>query len=84
MIVDAQTAEANLARLLELACAGEEVVIARGSEPVVKLVPVGRSARPKRVFGSMAGKFLVRTRSSTRYMLVRWTPADRGILGLDA
>lgn len=58
MIVNVHAAKTNLSRLIERACAGEEVVIARNSEPVVKLVPVGRTP-PKRVFGSMAGKFSV-------------------------
>lgn len=58
MIVNVHAAKTNLSRLIEHACAGEEVVIARNSEPVVKLVPVGRT-QPKRVFGSMAGKFSV-------------------------
>jgi antitoxin (DNA-binding transcriptional repressor) of toxin-antitoxin stability system len=37
-------AKANLSRLIEAALAGEEVIIARGDKPVVKLVaiPQGR------------------------------------------
>jgi prevent-host-death family protein len=31
-------AKTNLSKLIEQACAGEEVIIARGSEPVVRLV----------------------------------------------
>lgn len=58
MIVNVHAAKTNLSRLIEQACAGEEVVIARNSEPVVKLVPVGRS-NPQRVFGSMKGRFTV-------------------------
>ena len=56
MIVNIHAAKTNLSRLIEQACAGEEVVIARNSEPVVRLVPIGRM-QPKRVFGSMKGKF---------------------------
>jgi prevent-host-death family protein len=56
MIVNIHAAKTNLSRLIERACAGEEVVIARDSQPVVRLVPVGR-AQPKRVFGSMKGRF---------------------------
>lgn len=35
-------AKTNLSKLIEAALAGEEVVIARGSVPAVKLVPVAR------------------------------------------
>lgn len=48
-------AKTNLSRLIERACAGEDVVISRGDTPVVRLVPV-RVARPKRRFGAMKGK----------------------------
>ncbi|MBV9509988.1 MAG: type II toxin-antitoxin system prevent-host-death family antitoxin [Caulobacteraceae bacterium] len=37
-------AKTNLSKLIEAALAGEEVVIARGSTPVVRLVPVARGA----------------------------------------
>ncbi|PYX03115.1 MAG: hypothetical protein DMG86_04695 [Acidobacteria bacterium] len=33
-------AKTQLSRLIEKACRGEEIVIARGSEPVVRLVPI--------------------------------------------
>jgi prevent-host-death family protein len=33
-------AKTQLSRLIEKACRGEEIVIARGKRPVVKLVPV--------------------------------------------
>ena len=35
-------AKTQLSRLIEAALAGEEVVIARGKEPVVQLIPVKR------------------------------------------
>jgi prevent-host-death family protein len=47
-------AKANLSKLIEKACAGEEVVISRGKEPIVRLVPI-RKARPKRKFGALRG-----------------------------
>ena len=47
----------DLSRLIEQACAGEEVIIPRNGHPAVRLVPVGH-ARP-RVFGSMKGRFTV-------------------------
>ncbi|HEY3972460.1 MAG TPA: type II toxin-antitoxin system prevent-host-death family antitoxin [Candidatus Sulfotelmatobacter sp.] len=33
-------AKTNLSRLIEKACQGEEIVIARGSKPVVRLVAI--------------------------------------------
>jgi len=48
-------AKAELSRLIARACAGEEVVIARGKQPLVRLVPVDRPA-PLRKFGAMKGK----------------------------
>jgi antitoxin (DNA-binding transcriptional repressor) of toxin-antitoxin stability system len=48
-------AKTNLSRLIERACAGEEVVIARGKTPVVKLVRTGSMA-PRRRFGAMRGR----------------------------
>jgi prevent-host-death family protein len=48
-------AKTNLSRLLEKASAGEEVVIARGKEPVAKLLAIG-AALKKRVPGRLAGK----------------------------
>lgn len=56
MIVDIHAARTNLSRLIEQACAGEEVVIARDSEPVVRLVPVERQ-QPRRKFGAMMGRY---------------------------
>ena len=47
-------AKTNLSRLIERACAGEEVVIARGKMPVVRLLPV-KAAPPGRRFGAMRG-----------------------------
>ena len=33
-------AKTNLSKLIEKACNGEQVIIARGKKPVVKLVPI--------------------------------------------
>ena len=49
-------AKTNLSRLIQKACAGEEVIIARGKKPVVKLVPIGQS-KHKRVPGRFEGQF---------------------------
>ncbi|HTA24411.1 MAG TPA: type II toxin-antitoxin system prevent-host-death family antitoxin [Terriglobales bacterium] len=51
-------AKTNLSRLIKKACQGEEVVIARGSEPVVRLVPI-TGARGDRKPGALKGKLKV-------------------------
>jgi prevent-host-death family protein len=56
--INIHAAKTNLSRLIERACAGEEIVIARGNVPVVRLVPVTPTA-PKRQFGAMRGKATV-------------------------
>ena len=48
-------AKSQLSKLIEQALRGEEVVIARGKEPVARLVPYARQ-EPKRGFGSLKGK----------------------------
>ncbi len=58
MIVTIHAAKTNLSRLIEQACAGEDVVIARGSEPVVKLVPVSKEESIRK-FGALKGKLTV-------------------------
>lgn len=53
--VTVHAAKTHLSKLIERACAGEDVVIARGHTPVVRLVPV-RKAKPHRRFGAMRGR----------------------------
>ena len=53
MQVTIHAAKTNLSKLIEAALAGEEVVIAKGSKPVVKLVAI--AARPF-TFGVLAGQ----------------------------
>ena len=48
-------AKTQLSRLIERACAGEEVVISRGDTPVVRLVAIA-AGRPQRKFGAMKGR----------------------------
>ena len=55
--ISIHTAKTHLSRLIARAEAGEEIIIARGRKPVVKLVPI--APKPKRVFGSMKGQFTV-------------------------
>jgi prevent-host-death family protein len=52
--VTIHAAKTNLSRLIEQALRGEEVVIARGDKPVVRLVPVD-PPQPKRVAGTLKG-----------------------------
>jgi len=51
-------AKTNLSQLVSRAEAGEEIVLARGKQPVAKIVPL-QPAKPKRQFGSLRGKFKV-------------------------
>ena len=51
-------AKTHLSKLIKRACAGEDIVIARGKEPMVRLVPVD-APKPKREFGAMRGKVWV-------------------------
>ncbi len=48
-------AKTNLSKLIERASQGEEIIIARGSKPVAKLVPLG-AVKGKRQPGSLKGK----------------------------
>jgi prevent-host-death family protein len=48
-------AKTLLSKLIEQVERGEEVVIARGKQPVARLVPYGRE-QLKRGFGSMMGR----------------------------
>jgi prevent-host-death family protein len=51
-------AKTNLSRLIEKACRGEEIIIARGPEPVARLVPVATS-KGRRKLGILKGKLVV-------------------------
>jgi prevent-host-death family protein len=53
--VNMHQAKTSLSRLVERALAGEDVVIARNGEPLVRLVPVPRTLQP-RVPGRLKGK----------------------------
>lgn len=57
-IVNVHAAKTNLSRLIERAVEGEEIVIARNNEPVVRLVPV-QAPRPRRQRGSLEGQVFV-------------------------
>jgi prevent-host-death family protein len=54
-VVTIHAAKTNLSRLLDRVHKGEEIVIARGKEPVARLVPLAGAAAGRR-FGAMKGK----------------------------
>jgi prevent-host-death family protein len=54
MHVTVHAARSHLPQLIEAALSGEEVVIAKGKQPVVKIVPV--AARNRFVIGLLKGK----------------------------
>ena len=51
-------AKTNLSKLIEQACHGEEVIIARGATPVVRVVAIGK-AQGRREQGVLRGKLRV-------------------------
>ncbi len=53
--VNVHAAKANLYKLIEQALAGEDVIIARGSQPLVRLVPM-KTKVAKRQPGTLKGK----------------------------
>jgi prevent-host-death family protein len=57
-IVNMHQAKTTLSRLVARALDGEEIVIARNGEPLVKLVPVPKEAKP-RVPGRSKGKIWI-------------------------
>jgi len=58
LIVGIQKAKKNISRLIKRASAGEEVIIARGSKHVARLVAIAE-AKKKRQPGSMKGKLSI-------------------------
>ena len=54
-IVNIHEAKTHLSRLIQEALDGEDIVIARGNDPVVRLVLV-ESARPRRSLGWAQGQ----------------------------
>jgi prevent-host-death family protein len=48
-------AKTHLSKLIKRACAGEDIVIARGKTPLVRLVPVDAPERGRR-FGALRGR----------------------------
>ena len=56
--VKVHEAKTTLSRLIARALAGEDIIIARGNEPAVRLVPVC-VVPPRRQFGALKGKIRV-------------------------
>ena len=56
--ISIHAAKTHLSRLIARAEAGEEIIIARGNKPVVKLVSI-ETKKPKRVPGRWKGQFTV-------------------------
>lgn len=54
--VSLEQAESHLSELIRAAEQGEDIVIAEGDRPRVKLVPIVQSPKKKRVFGQHRGK----------------------------
>ena len=57
-VVTIHTAKTTLSQLIARAEAGEEIVLARGAQPVAKLVAIGPSSS-KRQFGAYRGKISI-------------------------
>lgn len=57
-MVTIHEAKTNLSRLIQKASTGEDIIIARGSKPVARLVAVGE-LKGKRQAGSLKGKIVV-------------------------
>lgn len=45
-VVTVHRAKTTLSKLIERACAGEDIVIARGNIPAVRLTPIATRRRP--------------------------------------
>ena len=56
-VVTISQAKTNLSRLIQKASRGEEVIIARGSRPVARLLPFGE-AKGQRQPGFLKGKLV--------------------------
>lgn len=56
--VTIHVAKTTFSKLVARVMAGEEIVIARGSQPVARLVPL-EHGRSKRKFGALRGKLTV-------------------------
>jgi len=58
-VYNVHEAKTQLSKLLELAQAGEEVVIAKAGDPCVRLTPVKSRSAGRRTFGLHKGKIRI-------------------------
>jgi len=72
--INVHHAKTHLSKLLQRVAAGEEIVIARGGEPIAKLVPVRRARR--RIFGADRGLVQL-TEESDAALPVEFRPAPK-------
>jgi prevent-host-death family protein len=56
--VNVHEAKTNLSKLIQKVVDGEEVIIARGNQPIIKLVLIEKS-KPKRRLGTAKGKIKI-------------------------
>lgn len=77
-VVTVHKAKTHLSELMARAEAGEEVVIARGAKPVVRLTPIERPEPPRAVFGRYKGQFEV-----TDAFFEPYTDEEMGLTGAD-
>jgi len=75
-VVTVHQAKTNLSRLIKKASNGEEVIIARGSKPVARLVPFGE-VKGKRQPGSLKDQLHVPPEPSSSAILPIRTVASR-------
>ncbi len=54
--VTIEEAQSHLGELIDKANAGDEVILAKGGEPVAKIVALPRPSKEKRVFGEYRGR----------------------------
>jgi prevent-host-death family protein len=70
-------AKTQLSKLIEQACRGEEIVIARGSEPVVRLVAI-QSPKGDRKPGALRERYASVPNSLNRYRQKNWILGSNG------
>lgn len=78
MLIKMHQAKTKLSELVERALAGEDVIIARGEQPVVRLVPVRAPGHPQP--GSMANELA----PMTAERFAPWSDAELEALGFTA
>ena len=55
ILITIHAVKTHLSRLIQRACNGEDIVIARGKTPLVHLVPINGPVRPPAPLTSVAG-----------------------------